>query len=77
MYADFEAILRPVHGRNPDPKKPYIKKVNRHVLSGFRVYSKFTYREVKDPLKLYRVKDCIQVFCDYVKREARRLYHVS
>ena len=59
MYADFEAILRPVHGHSPDPKKPYTKKVNRHIPSGFCIYSKFAYGEVKDPLKLYRGKDCI------------------
>ena len=75
MYADFEVILRPVHGPSPGPNEPYTKKVNRHIISGFCVYSKFAYGEVKDPLKLYRGKDCVQVFCDYVKKEARRLYH--
>ena len=27
-------------------------------------------------MKLYRGKDCIQVFCDYIKKEAIRLYHM-
>ena len=76
MYAGFEAILRPVHGPNPTPNKPYTKKVNRHIPSGFCIYSKFAYGEVKDPLKLYRGKDCVQVFCDYTKKEVRRLYHM-
>ena len=76
MYTDFEAILRPVHGPSPSPNKPYTKKVNRHIPSGFCVYSKFTYGEVKDPLKLYRGKDCVQVSCDYMKKEAGRLYHM-
>ena len=74
MYASFEAILRPVHGASPSLNKPYRKEVNRHIPSGFCVYSKFTYGEVSTPLKLYRGKDCIQVFCDYVKKEVRRLY---
>ena len=76
MYADFEAILRPVHGSSPNPNKPYTKEINRHIPSGFCINSKFAYGEVKDPLKLYRGKDCIQVFCDYIKREVRRLYHM-
>ena len=76
MYADFEAILRPVHGRSPDPNKPYKKEVNQHIPSGFCIYSKFAYGEAKDPLKLYRGKDCVQVFCDYVKKEVRRIYHM-
>ena len=76
MYADFEAILRPVHGPSPNPDKLYTKKVNWHIPSGFCIYSKFAYGEVKDLLKLYRGKDCIQVFCNYIKKEARRLYHM-
>ena len=29
MYADYEAILRPVHGLpSPNPNEPYTKKVN-------------------------------------------------
>ena len=54
IYADFEAILRLVHGPSPSPNEPYTKEVNRHIPSGFCVYSKFAYGEVKDPLKLYR-----------------------
>ena len=38
--------------------------------------NKFVYGEVKNPLKLYRGKDCVKVFCDYVSNEARRLYNM-
>ena len=34
------------------------------------------YREVKDPLKLYRGKDCLEKFCDHIRQEAHRLYHM-
>ena len=74
MYADFEAILRPVHGPSPSPNEPYTKEVNQHIPSGFCVYSNFAYGEVSTPLKLYRGEDCIQVFSDYVKKEVGRLY---
>ena len=88
MYADFESILEPmgpqgpgslrdpIESPNPDPNQPYSQRVNQHVSSGWCVYSKFVYGEVKDPLKLYRGKDCAEKFCDYVKREAHRLYHM-
>ena len=76
MYTDFEAMLKPVCGRKPKRNTSYPKKVNRHIPSGFCVYSKFAYGEVSTPLKLYWGKDCIQVFCDYMKKEARRLYHM-
>ena len=84
IYADFEVILEPIQGsrleepckRNPDPSEPYTSKVSQHIPSGWCVYSKFAYREVEDPLKLYRGKDCVEKFCDYIKQEAHRLYHM-
>ena len=27
-------------------------------------------------MKLYRGKDCVEVFCDYIEEEAKRLYHM-
>ena len=76
MYADFEAILKPIEAPEPNPKKSYTKVINQHVPSGFCVYSKFTYGKVENPLKLYGGKDCVKVFCDYLKNEAKRLYHM-
>ena len=43
MYADFEVILRQVHGPSPNPNEPYTKKVNQLLPSCFSVYSKFAY----------------------------------
>ena len=44
--------------------------------TGWCVYSKFAYGHVDNPLRLYRGKDCIETFCNYIKGEARRLYHM-
>ena len=52
MYTDFESILAPIQGPNPDPKESYASDVNKHSPSGWCVYSKFAYGEVKHPLKL-------------------------
>ena len=88
MYADFESILEPIQGPNPVPTGPYTSEVTKHSPSGWCVYSKFaygpsrlgtpsgSYGEVKDLLKLYRGKDCLEKFCDHVRQEAHRLYHM-
>ena len=34
------------------------------------------YGEVEDPLRLYRGKDCIEVFCYHIEEEAKRLAYV-
>ena len=76
MYADFESILEPIESPNPNPNQPYTNEVNRHTPSGWCVYSKFAYGYVDNPLRLYRGKDCIETFCNYMKEEAHRLYHM-
>ena len=76
MYGDFELILIANQGQNLEPTCPYTSKVTNHSPSGWCVYSKFAYGEVKDPLRLYRGKDCLEKFCDYIRQEANRLYHM-
>ena len=77
MYADFESILEPMDPVELGcPNQPYTNKVNQYTQSGWCVYSKFTYRDIDDPLRTYRGRDCIETFCIYIKGEARRLYHM-
>ena len=79
MYADFESILEPMDPQgsgSPNPSQPYTNEVNQHMPSGWCIYSKFAYREVVTLLRTYRGKDCIETFCNYIKGEARRLYHM-
>ena len=79
MYADFESMLEPMGPQgsgSPNPNQPYTNEVNQHTSSGWCVYSKFAYGEVVTSLRSYRGKDCIENFCNYIKGEARRLYHM-
>ena len=77
MYADFESILEPIDPVEPGSlSQPYSNEVNQHTRSGWCVYSKFAYGDVDIPLRTYRGKDCIETFCNYIKGEARRLYHM-
>ena len=76
MYADFESILERIESPNPDPYQSYSQNINQHISTGWCVYSKLVYGDVKDPFKLYRGKDCIEKFCDYIRQEAHRLYHM-
>ena len=71
MYTDFEVIFEPIQEREPgactlpgggDPEEPYTKEVNQHIPSGYCIYSKFVYGDVKDPLTIYRGKGlCLEV----------------
>ena len=70
MYADFESTVEPMDHLSSDPNHPYTNEVNQHTPSGWCVYSKFAYGDVNNPLRIYRGKDCIETFCNYIKGEA-------
>ena len=77
IYTDFEAILQVSEEEtDPDPLSSYTRDINHHVPSGFCTYNTFAYREVDDPLRLYRGKDCVDVFFNHIEEEAKRLHHI-
>ena len=54
-------------------KTSHTDRITRHIPSGFCVYSKFSYGDVKDPLEIYRGKDCVEIFVNHIEEEAMRL----
>ena len=86
LYADFESILKPVDEVYKDKmnimktekkgKTLYTEKINTHVSSGWCVHSTFAYGDVPDPLKIYRGKDCVEKFIEYLDEEVKRLYSI-
>ena len=77
MCADFESIFEPMDPVEPgSPNQPDTNEVNQHTLSGWCVYNKFAYGDVDNLLRLYRGKDCIKTFCNYIKGEVHRLCHM-
>ena len=84
LYPDFESILKPAYERYRDRmntmkterkgKASYREKINTHVPSGWCVHSSFASGDVPDPLKMYRGKDCVEKFVEYIKEEVKRLH---
>ena len=87
LYADFESILKPVDERCKEKmhtmkterkgKASYTEKINTHVPPGWCVHSTFEYGDVSNPLKMYRGKDCVEKFVEYIEEEVeevKRLY---
>ena len=74
MYTDFESILEAVQGESNNPNVSSTRGVNIHTLSGWCVYSKFSYGEVTNPLAQCRGSDCVEKFCKHIISEAKRPY---
>ena len=81
LYTDFESILKPVDEQYRDRmntmktekkgKAPYTEIINSHVPSGWCVHSTFAYGDVPDPLKMYRGKDCVEKFVEYIEEQVK------
>ena len=70
----FEVILQEeteLYGSSIS-EAPYMKQINHHIPSRFCTYSTCADGEVKDPLKLYQGKDCVEVVCRHIKSEAMK-----
>ena len=84
LYADFESILKRIDERYGEKmntvkaerkgKIPYTEKINTHLPSGWCVHSTFAYGDVPDPLKIYRGKNRVKKFVEYIEEEVKRLY---
>ena len=86
IYADFESILKLVDEwyrdkmntvkawRKGKAPYPYTVKINTHVPSRWCVHSTFAYGDVRNPLKMYRGKGCVEKFVEYIEEEVKRLY---
>ena len=86
LYADFDSIAKPVDERHKEKmnrmkarrkgKAPYTEKMSKYVPSGCYVHSTFAYGDVSDPLQMYRGKDCVEKFVEYIKEEVQRLHEI-
>ena len=86
LYADFESILKPVDewyrgninrmkaGRGG--KASSTEKINTHVPSGWCVHITFAYGDIPDPLKIYRGKNCVEKFVEYIEEEIKWLQEI-
>ena len=80
LYADL-SLLKPVNERYRNRmntmkterkgKVSYTEKINTHVLLGGCVHSTFDYGDVPEPLKIYRGKDCVEKFVEYIEDEVK------
>ena len=79
IYSEFQAIFQSSEDEiELNSETPYMREINHYIPSGFCTYATFVYELswVEDLLRLYKRKDCMEVFCNHIEEEAKRLYHM-
>jgi len=47
LYADFESVIKPIHGCNPNTDKSYVTLNAKHIPCGFCIHMKFEVPELE------------------------------
>ena len=72
IYADLECIIEKIDGCKNNPENSSTTKVNEHIPSGFSMSTIFSFRSIENNHDVYRGKDCIKEFCEFLREHAMK-----
>ena len=73
IYADLESILEKMSGCENDPAKSSTIKVNKHIASGYSLFSHSLFDKTKNKLDYYRGKICMKNFSLDLREHAEKI----
>ena len=60
IYADLECILDKMSTCMNNPNESYTAKINKHIPSGYFIFTSCSFDESKNKLNYYRGNDCMK-----------------
>ena len=73
IYADLECLLEKVDTCKNDPNKSQTTKINKHILSGYSIFTHCSFDESKNKLNCYRGDDCMEKFCKDLREHSTKI----
>ena len=73
IYADLECLLEKMSTCINNPNESSTTKINKHMPSGYSIFTSCSSDESKNKLNYYRGKDCMKRFCKDLKEHATRI----
>ena len=67
ICADLECLLQKMSTCNNDPKKSSTAKINKHISSGYSLFTCCSFDTKENKLDCYRGEDCTKKFCKDIK----------
>ena len=71
IYADLERIIEKIDGCKSNPENSSTTKVSEHVPSGFLMCTISSIRSIENKHDMYRGKDCVKKFCEFLREHTR------
>ena len=72
IYADLECIIEKTGCKN-NPENSPTTKVSEHIPSGFSMSSISSFRSIENENDVYRGKDCMKTFCEFLRKHALKI----
>ena len=73
IYADFECIIEKIDGCKNNPENSSTTKVSKHIPSGFSMSTISSFRSIENKHDVYRGKDCMKKFCEFLREHAIKI----
>ena len=76
IYADLQCIIEKIDGCKNNPENSSTTKVSEHIPSGFSVSTISSFRSTENE-HMYRVKDCMKKFCEFLREHAMKIINLK
>ena len=73
IYADLECLLDKMSTCINNPNESSTTKINKHVPSGYSLFTHCSFDELKNKLNYYRKDDCMKKFCKDLREHITKI----
>ena len=73
IYADLECLLEKIDTCENDPNESSTSKTNKHIPSGYSIFTHCSFDESKNKLNYYRGDDCMETFCKDLREHSTKI----
>ena len=73
IYADLECLLEKTSTCQNDPNKSSTTKINKHMPSGYSIFTNCSFDESKNKISYHRGDDCMKKFCKDLREHSTKI----
>ena len=76
IFTDIECIIEKIDGCKNNPENSSTAKVSKHIPSVFSMSTISSFRSIEKKHDVYRVKDCMKKFCEFLREHAIKIINL-
>ena len=73
IYADLECLLEKMSTCQNDPNKSSTTKINKHMASGYSIFTNCSFDESKNKISYYTGNNCMKKFCKDLREHSTKI----